>query len=395
MSFDRANLHDLPTKTLLKFCNALDISDPQYDDKRKMCRQIHRRAEALVGAAATEARSGQKKIVIGKRRSPIVSSVGKKTATKTVVKTSKTVAKTSKAVTTTGKTVAKKGFSKSAYRKFLKWAFTGFKVAAGSAATIVSFGGGADTITDLIFTVADTALFVKSIADVFLSAGAAKEWVKRIYDIPWGNDPANVKVKMDAILTEIEADKNAVAIKENLCRVFSNIIDKVAALFGSLISLAIPDDGGITRLLIESIISQGKSYAGRGPFEALAWIYNKLPQTVRDVFKNKESIESLLMAMVAHLKDLLPNKNDSVFRRAVKHLKRSGLQALILPIIPGGILLMPIASTANVVIEFGGLANSVGVWVDQRISPNMKPFALLMSHVLPLSFAATVVFTRC
>lgn len=112
-----------------------------------------------------------------------------------------------------------------------------------------------------------------------------------------------------------------------------NILDKVAALFGSLVSTMIPDDLGATRVIIESLITQGKSYGGKKPFDALVWFYNKIPKTGRDALKSKESITNMLNSMVNYLLDLLPNENDSFFTRAKKHIKRSLVQHLVLPLV--------------------------------------------------------------
>lgn len=61
--------------------------------------------------------------------------------------------------------------SRDSYRKLLKLVFTGFKVAVGTVATVVSFGGGADSLTDLMFTLADFGLLANSILQVARYAG--------------------------------------------------------------------------------------------------------------------------------------------------------------------------------------------------------------------------------
>lgn len=174
-----------------------------------------------------------------------------------------------------------------------------------------------------------------------------------------------------------------------------NILDKVAALFGSLVSTMIPDDLGATRVIIESLITQGKSYGGKKPFDALVWFYNKIPKTGRDALKSKESITNMLNSMVNYLLDLLPNENDSFFTRAKKHIKRSLVQHLVLPLVPGGILFMPIASTVNIAAENKQVALSLSKWVRKNVQPNIPKFADLMMHVLPMTFAVTLMFAKC
>lgn len=210
---------------------------------------------------------------------------------------------------------AKKKFTRSQYRQLLKWAFTAFKVAVGTVATVVSFGGGADSLTDLLFTVADFGVLASSIVKVATYAGPFKKWVGRIYNLKWTGNPADVKKDMQAIFSEIDADPNSASIYNEVCSVYMNILDNIAALFGSLVSTVIPDDLGATRVIIEMIISQGKSFAGRKPFDALVWFYNKIPKTGREAIKSKESIMNMLNAMVSYLLDLLPNDSDSFFTR--------------------------------------------------------------------------------
>ena len=119
--------------------------------------------------------------------------------------------------------------------------FTLLLFAKISKGTVVSFGGGGDSIADAIFTVADSALLASQVARILLVQGPARDWIRKIYQIEWNGDPYAVKKVVDQIFDEIEADSDATAIKEQMCEVFSSIMDQVAALFGSLLSLFIPE----------------------------------------------------------------------------------------------------------------------------------------------------------
>lgn len=348
---DIVDIEEIPTDSLLKFCQYLDFDDAvsyyEKGGKRFLCQVLknyidHLHRHQMIKGAAV-----------------------------------------------------KKGFTRSQYRQFLRWAFTGFKVAVGTVATVFSFGAGADTITDLFFTLADFGILSASIVQIARYGGAFKKWVQRIYSLPWTGRPEDVRKNMEAVFAEIDQDKNHTQIYNELCALYMGVLDNIAALFGSLVSTIIPDDLGASRVIIQMIISQGKSYAGKKPFDALVYFYNKIPQKGREAIKSKESITNLLNAMVSYLLDLLPSESDSILTRAKKHLKRSGLQHLILPLVPGGILVMPIASTLNVAVENKAIAQNVSKWTKQMVEPNIPKFADLMMHVLPMAFAVTLMFSRC
>jgi len=361
------NLDQLPTSTLLKFCDALDIYNPSTT-KSRLCRQLQERANELQ--------------------------------------------KTRRVLGSAAKNVTKKKYSRSQYKQLLRYLFTGAKVVVSGAADVVTLGASGNTITDLLFSVIDVGLLINSIASVIKAAGPASKYLTMIYDIPWTGDPNSIRDEMSNILQMVEDDPDAAVVKEKMCDAFTTIIQNVAAFFGSLISAFIPDSFGIPRVLIEGIIARGKSYAGKGPYEALVYIYSKLPKAARDSLKDKESIQKLITAIVSALKGTLPDPNDPFFTRFKKHISRSAIQHLgnssfvlstlyaysfftVVPLVPGGLLFMPALSTANVLLENKDFAAAAGNLIERRVVPNIPLYALTATRVLTLSFAAPLVFSRC
>jgi hypothetical protein len=53
------------------------------------------------------------------------------------------------------------------------------------------------------------------------------------------------------------------------------------------------------------------------------------------------------------------------------------------------------ASTLNVAVENKAIAQNVSRWTKQIVEPNIPKFADLMMHVLPMTFAVTLMFSKC
>jgi hypothetical protein len=373
-------LERLPSSTLVKFCDALDVSPDEKWDKRKMCREIFRRAALLRGAAAAAKRARDEL------------DDGDAAPREEIAPSREIQPEVLPPIVPKGQ---KGGFTTAQYRALLRWAFTFVKVVVSAAATVISFGGAGDTLTDIAFSIADAGLLINSIRKVLDLRGPATVWIKRIYDIPWRGEPDDVKKEMDRIFQEIDADENAREIKDALCSSFGMIVDNVAALFGSLISALIPDDFGASRIVLEYIIKSGKGYAGRGPYASLAWIYKKMPQAAQDALKDKESIQNLITAIISGVQNSFPTKDTTFGQRLRGHVGRSIGLHLLLPLVPFGILVMPVASTLNVAVENERLANSVREWIQKKVVPQIPAYADLATHFLPLAFASTLVFSKC
>jgi hypothetical protein len=386
---------EISTQSLLKICDFFGVNNIDETDRADMCERLREHIYILQKTGAIETGQIQKGQM---QKGQMQKGQMQKAALVTPPKPKPKITKQSQVAVAKrpSQTVVKKqGFTRSQYRTFLRWAFTGFKVVLGAAATVFSFGGGADTLTDLLFTVADFGILSSSVVQVARYGGAFKKWVQRIYNLPWTGNPLDVKRDMEKVFAEIDSDPDHAAIYDEICNMYMGILDNIAALFGSLVSTMIPDDLGASRVVVQMIISQGKSFAGKKPFDALVYLFNKIPQKGRDTLKSKESIINLLNAIVSYLLEMLPSDSDTFFTRTKKHLKRSVLQHLLLPLVPGGILVMPMASTLNVAVENKAIAQNVSRWTKQIVEPNIPKFADLMMHVLPMTFAVTLMFSKC
>ena len=290
--------------------------------------------------------------------------------------------------------------NRQAYKKLLKWLFRGFKVALGTVGTVVSFGAAGDTIPDVLFTVADAAILANNIRNVVqLSSDEqfAKPYVDAIYNLQWTGNPEDVKTQMQELFATIDAEGGEASTKvyQVVCEKYLSVLDSFAALFGSLVSTMIPDDAGAARLVIETALTEGVGAAGKKPFETMTGVYNRIPENAREILRTPENLRAFLDAVVAYLRDLLPQPDEKFWKRAWKHVKRGGLQHLILPLIPGGMAVMPIVSVANVAVEHQAVAKEVNQWITDRIVPNLDTYVALMMRVLPMAFGVTLVLQKC
>ncbi len=287
---------------------------------------------------------------------------------------------------------------RSGYKKFLKWAFRGFKVVAGAAAMVVSFGAAGDTLTDTTFLIIDVVFLVSNVASILIlstSEASATKWIKDIYYLEWKGNPALVKSDMNIIFDEVEQNENASELYGVICEKYLSILDSFAAMFGSLISAMIPDDAGATRIVVELIISEGMIFMGKVPFMALSFIYNTIPTILQEVLKNQKNLSKFFLDMLAYLKGLLPNENDTAYQRAKKHFARGGIINVLCPIIPFCAPLMPVLMTGNILVESNLVSGEVAKFIDNMIAPHTDSYAALIMRILPLVFATTLIFSRC
>jgi len=295
--------------------------------------------------------------------------------------------------------------NKSSYKKFMKWVYRGFKVTLGTVGTVVSFGAGGDTIPDTFFLVIDTVFLVANISSILIltvEEEIAHKYIHEIYYIKWEGDPYKVQMVMNNIFKEIDKVPTAMNIYRFVCQKYLAVLDSFAAAFGSLISTLIPDDAGSSRIVVELIISEGARYLGRGPFEALVWIFNSIPSNLQKVLKNEQNLKEFIMTLISFFRNVLPTKDDTFWGKVKKNVKRfAGVQGAILVglVVPGiGPLLFPIIpaiQTANLLASTGLTGEMVIEFIDGKIVPHVDAYAKFMMTVIPLVYAVTLVFDHC
>ena len=290
-------------------------------------------------------------------------------------------------------------------RKWISWAYRGFKVVLGGAAMVVSFGGGGDTCTDMFFLIVDTAFLVANISSILVMTYEeqfALTYVKQIYDIQWIGDPLDIQMKMNVIFQQIDLNPNFNNVYTIVCQKYYNILDTFAAAFGDLISALIPDDAGIARIVVEMIIMEGANYLGKKPFDALTSIYNTIPTGLKNVLMNEKNLKEFIITIVSFFRNLLPTRNDSFWTKFKKNVKRFvSVQGGIIVglLIPGvGPLLfplVPVVQTANALANFGITGEFVIGFLDKNVEPMVDSYCKFMMRVIPLVFAVILVFDHC
>lgn len=291
--------------------------------------------------------------------------------------------------------------SRQVYKTFLKWLYRGFKVLLGTAGTVVSFGAGGDTIPDVLFTIVDAGVLagrIGSVLNLTRGQGIARQYVETVYNLKWDGDPALVKSQMDQLFSIIdrrEGAEEAAKVYAVLCEKYLNILDSFAALLGSLVSTMIPDDAGAARLFIETLLTGGLKKGGTAPFTTMSKVFSKIPPAGREILSTPDNFKEWLVRVVYYAQDQLPNPDDPFWKRAWKHVKRGGAQHLLLPLIPGGALIMPAASVANLVVENPQVALQVRQLIDEKVVPNLDTYVALVMRALPMAFAVTILLEKC
>ena len=288
------------------------------------------------------------------------------------------------------------------FRKFLKWAYRGLKLGTSAAATGLSMGAAGDTIPDIIFLMLDTSFLTANIRQLAYIGKDVYPYVKYMMAIPWEGDPEKVRVHMEQMFIAIDNDPNAKEIYGHLCLSFSQILDTLAAVVGSAITTFIPDDAGVTRFAIETVIADGRVVAGRSPYDFLKWGYSKIPEKGRALLGDKEKFVDFFLHIIAYVRNLMPNKKDSFWTKVKKNLKRIGMSTLLtygLFLVPGGILLFgPVMSAqlvGNVMISFGLSDKVVSDLFDNHIIPYVPKYVYLIQRSIMLSFATLILLQHC
>jgi hypothetical protein len=295
---------------------------------------------------------------------------------------------------------------RSDFKRFLRWVYSSMKLTVSAGATVASLGAGGDTIPDIIFLIMDVSFLVSNIASIIKLGSDISQWIVMIFsDKPgynrWTGKPEDVKTFMETkIFPSIEQNPQATAIYSKLCAEFIGIIDNIAAAFGSLISTFIPDDAGIARFAIESVIMTMASYSG--PYDFLAKAYNKIPAGGREILGDEQKLKEFILNIIGYMRNLFPAKGDTFSKTMKKNFKRyawSYLIFIVVSILPGGILISgPLFSTltvGNVLTSTNLTGQSVINIIDKHILPNIDTYVQLIRVILSVTFAISVLVEKC
>ena len=283
--------------------------------------------------------------------------------------------------------------------------YSGVKLGTTAGATVASGGLGGDEVPDIIFLILDSSLLSANITSVIRSGSA---WSQCIYNIPWPNNPqvstlrgpAFVQDQMSIIFKEIDAQPNARAIYSQLCASYSNILDSLAAAFGSIVSVFIPDSLGIPRVVVETTIRGAVNFTGQLPFDTLAWIYDHIPASGKEYLEDPEKLKEFLLGILSFITDLFPQRSDTFWTKAKKNVKRIGLgtAASIGPLVlTGGIAALPLlgAQTANILASTGITGQVIVDLIEKYAVPHVDSYVEIIQKVLPLTFATLLLLQHC
>lgn len=262
-------------------------------------------------------------------------------------------------------------------------------------------GGWGEELPDLIFLVINSGILTHDLV------GLAKSslWIKKILEIPWipsstkEGGPEAIQKSMDEIFLQINQTSDPDKIYHHLCASFNDIIPSLASAFGSLVSVFIPDDMGIARFSITNAVALAGTVAGDQAYNFIKTVYTHIPLHQREVLEDPKKLKAFLVHILSYVTNLFPTKKEGFFTKLKKNAERLTIgEAAELGSILTNPLTIPaaaIAQAANLTASFGTTGQMVIDLIDKLVIPNIDRFVALTQKILPLTFAAVYLLSKC
>lgn len=284
---------------------------------------------------------------------------------------------------------------------FLRWTYRGVKFGTSATGTVVSLGEGGDTLPDLVFLMMDLGFLSANLASLMIVNPEVKPYMEAIFKIPWTGNPAETREQVLELLAQIKTDPQAEEIINTMCMKFQSIIDTLAAVFGSSVAVFIPDDAGVSRLVLETTISEASRYANQIPYVTASTAFGVIPQSAKDILTDKKKLVKFLTSVISFIKNLFPTSEGTFIQNLQKNVKRIALSSVVLlvSVIPGGIFFTgPILTgtiLANFLVSSGMTGDQVIKMINYYVEPNINGFADLILKSMSLTFCALTFLEHC
>lgn len=234
----------------------------------------------------------------------------------------------------------KKGISKAA-DETLRIVLQAIKVVTSTTALVASSGAGGDTATDSIFLYIDSYNLITKLNE-FRKLIRSTDYEELILEL------VNLEFKgIEHIVEKVDTlmEKNALAsnLVEEFCELLiDNVLKPVATTIGSTISLIMPNDGGITGVVVTEIIIAAEKKLLSKAINKIFETYQKFPQEWKDRITNISKLEEYLETTCKNTRKILTDGfND---KKVVKKMRISLSAASVFTplgiLIPGGPILI-------------------------------------------------------
>lgn len=188
----------------------------------------------------------------------------------------------------------------------IRFILKGIKLGAGLGAVVLSGGTGGDSIVALISATINSGLFLQKLYGVINNYDNKNIYLKKLLNIRMVEGPEQVRHDTLMIINEM-SQKHQLDQLNLICPVILSLLDSVANIFGDWMSAFMPDTGGLIGFTITSIISSSQKNA----YQQIANIYNKLPQSIQNLFINPSELEKFLDQIPQFIKDSITTEDNS------------------------------------------------------------------------------------
>ena len=234
----------------------------------------------------------------------------------------------------------KKGISKAA-DETLRIALQAIKVVTSTTALVASAGAGGDTATDSIFLYIDAFNLITRLNE-FRKLIRSTDYEELILEL------VNLEFKgVEYIVEKVDTlmEKNALAsnLVEEFCELLiDNVLKPVATTIGSTISLILPNDGGITGVVVTEIIIAAEKNLISKAINKIFETYREFPQEWKDRITNTSKLEEYLETTCKNTRKILTDGfND---KKTVKKMRIALSAASVFTplgiLVPGGPILI-------------------------------------------------------
>lgn len=258
----------------------------------------------------------------------------------------------------------------SSVEKALRMILNATKITTGVAATIASGGAGGDTIVDVISVSITTSNMLKTVLDLIDTARATNKYLAEILLMDFSGGPEGVEQFMTNLWYEMYTRGDS-DMATAICDELDELLTTISQAFGDWISALVPDDGGITGV----VVSEALQYATANTYDTVKSIYYKLPSSSRKLFTDKG-------AMKQFLEDLLTEINKTLSQGASGSPVVSGPYGIM--DFPNPTYFLPLAVPGLA----GGMTGKVLTYVTEKFRPAIPSAIKGFNIIIPLVFAS-------
>ncbi|MHB1952667.1 MAG: hypothetical protein ACYCOU_02875 [Sulfobacillus sp.] len=260
----------------------------------------------------------------------------------------------------------------------MRWIINTATVTVGLASVVVSGGAGGDEVVKIVTATVNSAAFIDALSEIVTSARSS-DYLKDILAINFSRGPVGVDQAVLALLRQMVSE-GLESDLQPLCQVLSELMNRVASVFGDWVSSFIPDDAGITGVVLQEILLNLKSNA----YYLILDHYHDLPDAVQELFENPAKMQAFLEDLLKTSQDLFQGGNESwgVSGFAHRFLHQELSQVPVLGFFAG---------------SYAGQSISKDLFakMDKVFAPDIPAAVKVIDTVVPLVFAILAVNRYC